>query len=120
MTPTREIFLHLPGWAQAVFYVLGFLACAAFAYGFWRRIRKYRRGRSENRFDHLGRRLGRALRIIASNVTVRRGDRFAGVAHSLVLWGFVVLFLGTVIVAIDHDVLRFMGLKLLRGAFYLG
>src|SRR5438093_11621690 len=93
--PTREIFLHLATWMQAVFYATGLLAIATFCWGFWRRIRKYRRGRSENRFDHLGRRLGRALITILSNRTVRQGERFGGLAHTFILWGFVALFLGT-------------------------
>jgi len=118
--PTREVFLHLAPWAQAVFYVVGGLASLVFVYGFWRRIAKYRRGRREDRFDRLGRRIARACLTILSNSTVRKGERLGGTAHTLILWGFVVLFIGTVIVAIDHDVLRFFGLKLLQGGFYLG
>ncbi len=118
--PTREIFLHLDTWMQVVFYIAGFAAMAVFAYGFWRRFAKYRSGRSENRFDHLGQRIARACATILSNATVRRGDRVGGIAHTLILWGFLILFIGTCIVAFDHDVLRFFGLKLLQGNFYLG
>src|SRR5688500_17577507 len=112
-TPTREIFLHLAPWQQAVFYVLGGIAVVVFCYGFWLRVRKYRRGRAEDRFDHLGRRLWRAFLTILANTTVRKRERFGGLAHTLILWGFIVLFIGTCIVALDHDVLRFVGLKLL-------
>lgn len=119
-TPTREIFLNLSGWMQAVFYVLGLAACAVFGYGAWRRIRKYRKGRADPRFDRLGARVKRAAKIIVSNATVRRGDAYAGLAHAFVFWGFTVLFIGTVLVAIDHDFLRFLGVKMLQGWFYLG
>lgn len=118
-TPTREIFLNLSTWMQVVFYVVSGLAILIFCYGFWRRIRKYRRGRSENRFDHLSRRIVRAAITILSNTTVRKRERFGGLAHTLILWGFVILFIGTCIVALDHDVLRFFDLKLLQGTFYL-
>ena len=117
--PTREIFLHLGTGPQIAFYVLGALACVIFIHGFWRRYRKYKKGRSENRFDDLYGRLRRAFVTIITNATVRKGDRFGGIAHSLILWGFIVLFIGTVLVAIDHDILRFFDLKLLEGDFYL-
>src|SRR5262245_34991622 len=118
--PTREIFLHLATWMQLSFYALSGLAIAVFCWGFWRKIAKYRRGRSEHRFDNLGRRCWRAFCTILANTTVRRGERFGGIAHTMILWGFVVLFIGTCIVAFDHDFLRFFGLKLLKGSFYLG
>ena len=79
-TPTREIFLHLPMWAQMVFYVLAGLACLIFGYGFWRRYKKYRRGRSENRFDNLGGRILRAAVTILSNRNLRKGEAFGGAA----------------------------------------
>jgi Fe-S oxidoreductase/nitrate reductase gamma subunit len=118
--PTREIFLNLSPWMLAVFYVAGAVAIAVFLYGFWLRWRKYKQGRPENRFDHLGRRLWRASLTILSNATVRKGERFGGAAHTLILWGFLMLFIGTCLVALDHDVLRLFGLKLLQGPFYLG
>jgi Fe-S oxidoreductase/nitrate reductase gamma subunit len=118
--PTREIFLHLPGWAQVVFYVVGGAASLTFVWGFWIKVRKYRRGRRENRFDRLGRRVWSAFVTILANSTVRKGERFGGIAHTLILWGFLALFIGTCIVAFDHDFLRFFGLKLLQGWFYLG
>ncbi len=118
-TPTREIFLHFSTWMEVVFYVVSAVATGIFLYGSYRRIQKYRRGRKENRFDNLGGRIWRALITIATNSTVRKGDRFGGLAHTIILWGFVVLFIGTVLVALDHDVLRFFSLKLLQGTFYL-
>jgi Fe-S oxidoreductase/nitrate reductase gamma subunit len=118
--PTREVFLHLATWQQIVFYVVGGLASVTFVYGFWLRFRKYRKGRSDPRFDRLGQRIARAAGTILSNSTVRKGEGFGGIAHTLILWGFIALFIGTCIVAFDHDFLRFFGVKLLQGNFYLG
>jgi len=117
--PTREIFAHFPFWLQLLFYAVAGAASLAFLYGFYRRFQKYRRGRSVNRFDHLGQRLARALKIIAQNRTIFARDTYAGFSHFLIFWGFTFLFIGTVIVAIDHDFLRFLGVKLLQGRFYL-
>lgn len=118
-TPTREIFAHFPFWMQMIFYAVAGLASLAFLYGFYRRLQKYRRGRSVNRFDHLGQRIMRAMKIIAQNRTLFHRDPYAGLAHFLLFWGFTFLFLGTVLVAIDHDFLRFLGFKILQGTFYL-
>jgi len=118
-TPTREIFAHFPGWMQLVFYAVAAVASLAFVYGFYRRYKKYRRGRAVNRFDNIGTRIRRALITIAQNRTIFHRDTYAGLSHLLIFWGFVVLFIGTVIVAIDHDVLRFFGGKMLQGTFYL-
>ena len=76
--PTREIFLHLATWMQVAFYAVSAAAVLIFLYGFWRRLRKYRSGRAENRFDHLPSRIARAFVTILSNATVRKGERFAG------------------------------------------
>lgn len=118
--PTREIFLHLSPWMQGVFYVVGIGASLALIHGLWRRVAKYRRGRSDYRFDDLPHRVFSAARAIMAGVTIRRGDAYAGRAHFLIFWSFVVLFIGTTIVAIDHDILRHFGVKLLQGPFYLG
>lgn len=117
--PTREIFAHFPAWMQLTFYAVAGVASLAFLYGCYRRYQKYRRGRATNRFDNLRQRISRALVAIAQNRTVIHRDRYAGVSHFLIFWGFVFLFIGTVIVAIDHDFLRFFGLKMLQGTFYL-
>ncbi len=119
LIPSREVFRHFPFWAQFLFYLTAFAGTIIFFYGFYSRIRKYRQGRADNRFDHLTRRFLNALSIVLRNQTLYRGDAYAGFAHSLILWGFIVLFIGTVIVFLDHDILRLMGMHLLQGTFYL-
>lgn len=105
---------------EASFYGIAFIASLVFLYGFFRRFQKYRKGRSVDRFDHLPRRIRRAIIAIMANSTVRKNDRFAGIAHFLIFWGFTFLFIGTTIVAIDYDILRHFDVKLLQGNFYLG
>lgn len=119
-TPTREIFLHFSVWMQVAFYIVSAVASLVFLYGFYRRIRKYRQGRRENRFDHLPARVRRALLRIMAHSTLRKRDAFAGWAHFLIFWGFTFLFIGTVIVFIEHDILRFLKVSILHGPFYLG
>ncbi len=119
MEVTREIFRNFPLWMQVVFYVVGLGTTAFVLYGFWLRVRKYRRGRDAGRFNRLGARFLHALRLMATNATVFKRDAYAGFAHWLIFWGFVVLFLGTVTVALDHDFLKpVFGYHLLKGTFY--
>ncbi|RMD87147.1 MAG: 4Fe-4S dicluster domain-containing protein [Calditrichaeota bacterium] len=118
--PTREVFRNFPFLMQVIFYLISFGAMGVFFYGFYRRFQKYRRGRPANRFNNLGARIIKATRIMAQNSTIWKRDAYAGFAHTLIFWGFVILFIGTVIVFIDHDILRFLGVHLLQGTFYLG
>ncbi len=138
---TRPIFFHVGQAGEIVFYVLGTLTVALFGYGVWRRVSKYRRGRSADRWPTIksamltrpagGVRGGRgdhgSLAVVASNVTIGRRARAVGIAHFGVFWGFLVLFAGTVILTIDYDVMRVLGnvfggdgerWRFFNGAFY--
>ncbi len=120
MLETREIFRNFPFFLQIAFYVIAFATIAIFLYGFWKRYKSYRRGRDSGRFNKLGARFMKAAAIMAKNSTVFKRDKFAGFAHWMIFWGFIVLLIGIAIVALDHDFLRFLGIHLLQGKFYLG
>ena len=47
MQLTREVFGNIPGWAQAVFYLLAAIAVSFWVYGIVRRIRLWRQGRRD-------------------------------------------------------------------------
>jgi Fe-S oxidoreductase/nitrate reductase gamma subunit len=144
---TREVFSHVHGAAKVLFYVLAAVAILAFADYAWKRIRKYRRGRTIGRWREVweqtrarqpqlvaaGRQLARSrplqtsLRAIASNSTVAKRDRNTGLAHFFVFWGFITLFIGTVILTIDEDIVapitnQVVGheIHFFHGPFYLG
>ena len=120
MFETREIFRNFPTWMEVTFYIVAFAAIGVFLYGFWRRYQKYRRGRPAERFYNLGGRFMKALGIMAKNSTIFKRDPYAGAAHWMIFWGFVVLFIGTCLVALDHDFLEpVLNYRLLKGTFYL-
>ena len=54
--PTREIFRNFPFLMQLIFYLVSFGAMGVFFYGFYLRIKKYRRGKPDYRFNNLGKR----------------------------------------------------------------
>ncbi len=121
LIPAREVFRNFSGLMVVVFYGLSFLALGIFTYGIWLRIAKYRKGRPANRMTILWSRLLRAGKTIGAHTTLKKRDSFAGAAHALIFWGFVALFIGTLIIMVDHDFLRSISpqLQFWRGDFYL-
>ncbi|HKY75527.1 MAG TPA: (Fe-S)-binding protein [Acidimicrobiia bacterium] len=144
---TREVFAGVHGVAKILFYVLAAVATFAFTAYAWKRIKKYRRGRAIGRWREVweqtrrrntelvaaGRQVARSrplqtsIAAIASNSTVSKRDRTTGLAHFFVFWGFITLFIGTVILTIDEDILapitkQVVGheIHFFHGPFYLG
>src|SRR5262245_11543935 len=88
----------------------------------WQRVARWREGTAEARFDRIPERIRFLLRhgLLQGRILTQR---YPGVMHALMFWGFCALFLGTVLATIDYDItLRLpLGLdfKLLQGPFYL-
>jgi Fe-S oxidoreductase len=120
MTATRETFANLPTWAIAFWYFLIFVSTAVLFYGIWRLARKYRRGRGPAGLDRPAERLGRAARIVLTHSWIRRRDPLAGLGHLLIFYGFLVLFVGTAILAVQDDLLEPAGFVFFKGWFYKG
>jgi Fe-S oxidoreductase len=142
---TREVFAGVHGLAKVAFYVLAALATAGFVAWSRKRVRKYRQGRATGRLPEVWRQtrdsryvqntkalvtsrpVQQSLVAIASNQTVAKRDRATGLAHFFVFWGFITLFIGTVILTIDEDILApltsLLGdhpIHFFHGPFYLG
>ncbi len=110
----REVFGNIPGPVVALFYVgvSGFLALMFYLFAL--RAQNWQRGGPEVRTGQWGRRIKELDRGLRMKTLMR--DRQAGLMHSMVYYGFIVLFLGTVTLEIDHVLpLRF---KFLEGTVY--
>ncbi len=123
MTPTtipfRDTFWNVPAWAQIALYVGGLVAIAIFVYGVWQRVQLWRAGGPENRFDHIPARVKLVAKHALAQVRVL-SQAYPGVMHAIMFWGFLALFMGTVLATIDWDItLPLFGYKLLKGSFYL-
>jgi Fe-S oxidoreductase len=117
--PFRDTFWNVPGWAQVVLYVGGAVAIAIFAYGFWQRVALWRQGLPEDRFDRIPDRVKLVAKHALGQVRTL-SQAYPGVMHAIMFWGFLALFMGTVLATIDWDItLPLFGWKLLRGNFYL-
>jgi hypothetical protein len=67
---------------------------------FARRAASWRQGGSDDRTGSWGERLSRLLEGLTMKTLMR--DPRAGMMHAMVYYGFIVLFLGTVTLEIDH------------------
>lgn len=118
---TREIFWNLGSDKKIVVYLLAFMAMVILAYGLYRRYflwRKVSRTQEPISFNQWGKRIGA---IFIDGLLQRRVLReyYPGAMHAFILWGFIVLFLGTLTVAIQEDfTVPFMGTVFLKGLFY--
>ena len=120
---TREVFWHFPAWLEALWYVLALSSVLVFAYGVARPVAKYRRGQKSGLppRSELPGRLMTATKTLFSHASIKRRDPYVGWAHRAIFYGFMTLFAGTVILAINTDVTeRFFGWRFFQGNFYLG
>ena len=94
------VFGNVPGWLQAVFYATtaGFIALAAVFFS--QRAQAWMGGGPDNRTGLWKERIAQLSRGLRMRTLMR--DRQAGLMHSMVYFGFLVLFAGTVTLEIDH------------------
>ncbi len=117
--PFRDTFWNIPVWGRIALYVGGAAAIAIFAYGTWQRIQGIRQGGPEARFDRISERLQLVVKHVLGQARVLT-QAYPGIMHAVMFWGFLALFIGTVLATIDWDItLPLFGYKLLKGDFYL-
>jgi Fe-S oxidoreductase len=117
---TRETFAGLETWQIILWYSLIAVSVAIFFFGVARLVLKYRRGRTTERIASRVERAKRTARIVATHAWIRRRDPLAGLGHLLVFYGFVVLFIGTAILAFQDDFANpVLSFDFWHGWFYL-
>ncbi len=112
----REVFGNIPAPIVALFYVTVAVFLGLTVYLFAQRARNWERGAWEDRSRLMKKRLHRLREGLAMKTLLQ--DPAAGIPHAALYYGFVVLFLGTVTVELDH--LLPNNLKFLEGGFYQG
>jgi Fe-S oxidoreductase len=117
---TRVLFESFSAAEVRLFYAFGYAAIAAFVYGVYVQIRKYRRGAALKLDGSLRARFGAMVAAVLSHRTLERRDPAAGGAHRLIFYGFVLLFLGTSTITLEYDILEpLFGIRFWHGGFYL-
>lgn len=118
---TREILWNIGAPTKAAMYLLFVAALASFTYGFYRRVQVWRRGMRQAGGPPLDLKaaLGRLLRHVIVQVRIARIP-VAWLSHITIFYSFIVLFIGTVIVAIqEYNVLAPLGAGyFFQGTFY--
>ena len=112
----RVVFGNIPELVVAMFYVIVAVFLGVSIGLFAQRARNWERGTWESRSGDFKQRLARFRQGMTMRTVME--DRAAGLMHSMIYYGFIVLFIGTVILEIDH--LLPAQFKFLHGAFYEG
>jgi len=118
----REIYWNVPHTFASLFlYSLAIATSAIMAWGILRDIGRWRKGRPDARLDQLPARLREfSVQLFGQKKVLR--DRRAGSMHTLIFFGFLTLFIGTDLIAVEEDfTLPLMGAdagKILVGGFY--
>ncbi len=87
MDPVTISIFGLPG--LLVLWLLAVVAFGVFAYRVWQLVGLLRRGRYEDRFDQLGRRLGHMIKHVLLQPRIFN-ERGIGLPHFLIFWGFII------------------------------
>lgn len=118
----REVLWHLPPGLVVLWYVLVALSVLVFLYPIARWVAKYRHGNRVGlpALRELPGRWWRATVLVYRHAWIRRRDPYVGWAHRAIFYGWVVLAIGTVIVALDSDFVHLIfGVHFWTGDFYL-
>lgn len=116
---TREVFGNISDANQWAFYVCAVIAMGVFAYGVYRRVRMWRAGKATARpvaWTAVGKQL---LRDVLLQHRFR-GRRMASLSHRLLFGGFVLLFIGTVLIGIEHWLAGLLGREASNPVFHKG
>jgi len=119
----REIFWNVGQGARWITYVLMIVTFIIVIYGLKRRYAMWRIGQSTPfRFtDRLCERITYFIKSAVLHKSIlKMGERYPGYMHLLIFWGFLVLAIGTFLVAVEDDVLQpLFKVGFLHGNFYL-
>lgn len=119
----RPTFWNIPPWLQITLYVGGLVAALIFAYGFYRHIALWRVGQGEFDFKaittHLADRLRNFFTFGVLTKKVVSENQPAGIMHANLMWGMIILFIGTALATLDWEIFRLIfHTRLLTGGFY--
>lgn len=108
--PQRELYWNINHTAKFLMYPLFLIALAIFAFGMYQRYQYWKIGQKTNLKWDFG-------RFIKETFLQKRilNELYPGLMHFGIFWGFTVLFLTTLIVAVQAD----FGIKVFTGNVYL-
>ncbi len=112
---TRHVCWNIPLLFKILVYVGGLGTIALAVWSVYQRVQIWKKGREEDRKDNLKERLIFAAKNVFFHTRILK-DQYPGIMHLAIFWGFLVLLIGTILVAIEADV---PFVHFYYGAFYL-
>jgi Fe-S oxidoreductase len=125
--PTREEFLYITQWEKYLFYGLTYLSIAVMLWQIWSRIRIWRQGKpiwwaepapsgSKIPIAAVKKWLSNVWEYVLEQRKVRSSRKRSGAPmHLLIFYGFLTLFIGTVLLAIN----TYSPIKFHKGVYFL-
>lgn len=105
LTITREIFFNVGGpnsLSAIIIYIPFIIILSIFAWRIVSKIKLWNKGQPEKRYDHLFQRyLGLFTQFFAQLRIFKR--LYSGIMHAAIVWGFIILFIGTLIILIQEN-----------------
>jgi len=119
--PTRDIAWNVSEIALVVMYALVAVQMLFLSYGAARRYQAWKSGQPYGPVTEVKTRLSKVLQVVFLHRRIlRRGYVFAGLMHLFIFYGFIVLFIGTLIVLLEADIVRpYFGVSFFHGPFYV-
>ncbi|NLW35536.1 heterodisulfide reductase-related iron-sulfur binding cluster [Syntrophorhabdus aromaticivorans] len=120
----REILWNAGSWGRYITYLFMVITFVCLFLGLKKRYAMWKIGQSAP-FDFkslLWQRIGYFIKSGVFHKTIlRKGEGFPGWMHFFIFWGFLILAIGTALVAIQDDFTRLVfDWEYLKGDFYLG
>jgi len=119
----REIFWNVGQTARWIAYLLMVVSIVLLVYGLVGRYRMWNMGKAAplGFWQTMWKRIGYYIRSgIFHGTILRSRETYPGLMHLFIFWGFLILAIGTGMVAFQDDFLRlFFGVTFLHGDFYL-
>ncbi len=99
---TREIYGNIGTVSKIVFYLCAIASVGVFCWGIWRRRQLWRIGRDAGERIDWRASFDRLRSKVMTQRTVRKTKRKAGNYHAWLFYGFIVLFIGTCLIAVEE------------------
>ena len=108
MTPYRVIYWQIDNTGHWIFYMLAGISVAFFLAGMAAYIRVWKKKAASAELSFSWDALKRAILDAFLGLRVLHGDIAAGTMHLLLFWGFLILFIGTVLMAAHEYVVSYL------------
>ena len=106
MTPERELFWKInESW---LFYVLAALSVCLFLLGIAAHLLLWRKSGPKGKVAFSGRALKAMVSDVFLGIRVLKGEVAAGIMHSFLFWGFVILTIGTTLLLIHEHLFSYL------------